>query len=298
MQFAPGYCGNCRQISEMTGLFKKLIAPIAVVAMAAYLFVALSFTSRNAAEQLCSGLHIVVRDSTEHPFVSAVELSHELGNLPERLSGMKLAQVNTDSIEDIFKGIDKIEKVKVVTLTDGYILVDVNPMEPVARVFPKTGKSYYINRSGKRIIASPRYHIDVPVIHGKFSDSDTSFSAIKILPLLDWLDAHPGWNSLVSAIKADSPTDIIIVPVIRGHVVNLGTPDAFDSKFARLKRFYEEVMPVKGWDMYDTVSVKWGGQAVATRRVKRLPAPPAIIEIEEEVDTNTMIGVNKPRPLS
>lgn len=278
----------------MKGMFKKLVMPLAVVAMSAYLVVALSFTSRNAAEQPCAGLHIVVRDSTKHPFVSAVELGRELGNLPERITGMRLADVNTDSIEQIFEQIDKIEKVRVVTLTDGYILVDVDPMEPVARVFPKSGRSYYINRSGKRIVASPRYHIDVPIIQGRFNDSDTSFTAMHILPLLDWLDEHPGWSSLVSAIKADSPSDIIIVPMIRGHVVNLGSPDAFDSKFARLKRFYEEVMPARGWDMYDTISLKWGGQAVATRRVKRLPAPPPVIEIEEEVDTNTMIGVDHP----
>lgn len=30
-------------------------------------------------------------------------------------------------------------------------------------------------------------------------------------------------------------------------------------------------MPVKGWNYYDTVSVKWNGRVVATRRTKRLP---------------------------
>ncbi len=279
----------------MPKMLKKLLAPLAVVAMAAYLCVALSFTARNAASQPCEGLYIVVRDSTEHPFVTASELEKELGTLPSRIAGVPLSRVNTDSIEDIFETIDKIESVRVITLTDGHILVDVDPMEPVARVFPTTGRSYYINRAGKRITASPRYHIDVPVIQGHFRDSDTSFSAISLLPLIDWLDRHPGWSSLVSAIKADSPSDIIIVPVIRGHVVNIGNLESLDSKFMRLKRFYEEVMPQKGWDMYDTISLKWGGQAVATRRIKRLKAPPAIVEIEEEVDTNTMIGVDSMR---
>lgn len=276
-------------------MLKKLLAPLAVIAMAAYLVVALSFTARNAADQPCAGLHIVVRDSTEHPFVTAAELMHELGTLPDKLPSMKLADVNTDSIEDIFEEIDKIESVRVVTLTDGHILVDVDPMEPVARVFPTGGRSYYINRAGKRIVASPRYHIDVPVILGRFNESDTTFRAKNLIPLLDYLDRNPGWGSLVSAIKADSPSDIILVPVIRGHVVNIGRLDNLDSKFARLKRFYEEVMPAKGWDMYDTISLKWGGQAVASRRIKRLPAPPAIEEIEEEVDTNTMIGVDSLR---
>lgn len=274
-------------------MFKKFLTPLAVMAMAAYLVVALSFTSRNAATQPCAGLHIVVRDSAAHPFVTADELARELGTLPSRLTTMRLADIDIDSIESVFEHIDKIEDVRVQTLTDGRILVDVDPMEPVARVFPASGHSFYINRAGKKIAASPRYHIDVPVIQGKFDD--TLLRAADILPLVDYLDEHPSWSALVSAIKADSPSDIIIVPVIRGHVVNLGRIDDLDSKFARLKRFYEDVMPVKGWNTYDTISLKWGGQAVATRRVKTLPPPPAVDEVEEEVDTNTMIGIDSLR---
>ena len=115
--------------------------------MAAYLVVALSFTSRNAATQPCAGLHIVVRDSAAHPFVTADELARELGTLPSRLTTMRLADIDIDSIESVFERIDKIEDVRVQTLTDGRILVDVDPMEPVARVFPASGHSFYINRA-------------------------------------------------------------------------------------------------------------------------------------------------------
>ena len=34
-------------------------------------------------------------------------------------------------------------------------------------------------------------------------------------------------------------------------------------------RFYREVLPVKGWNYYDTISVKWRGRVVATRREKK-----------------------------
>ena len=38
-----------------------------------------------------------------------------------------------------------------------------------------------------------------------------------------------------------------------------------ENKFARLKTMYKDVLPVKGWTYYDTISVKWRGQVVATR---------------------------------
>jgi hypothetical protein len=32
--------------------------------------------------------------------------------------------------------------------------------------------------------------------------------------------------------------------------------------------FYREVMPKRGWNTFDTISVKWNHQVVATRRTK------------------------------
>ncbi len=51
-------------------------------------------------------------------------------------------------------------------------------------------------------------------------------------------------------------------------------------------------MPVKGWDFYDTLSVKWGGQLVATRRVKRLHHAISAVDLDAEKelpDIGTML---------
>ncbi len=64
-----------------------------------------------------------------------------------------------------------------------------------------------------------------------------------MLPLLSYISNDSVWNSYISMIKVKSPTDIILVPVIREHVINIGAPEGFDDKFERLKRFYREVLP-------------------------------------------------------
>ena len=48
----------------------------------------------------------------------------------------------------------------------------------------------------------------------------------------------------------------------------MGNASDFENKFAKLKLFYREVMPKRGWNAIDTISVKWNHQIVATRRVK------------------------------
>ena len=266
---------------------KGILQGVLSVLLLAYLVVSLTAASSAHRGRPCTGMHIAIEDTARLKFVTAAELSRELGSLPRDARHMRLLDIDTDSIETLLNSIDKIESATAERLTDGSVFVTVHPLHPVARVFDSKG-SYYINRVGKRIGADARYHVDVPVIQGDFNDS--VFSPTELLPLIDYIAADSLWNSLVSMIKVDSPTDIILVPIVRGQVINFGKPDAFESKFARIRRMYAEVLPVKGWSMYDTISVKWSGQIVATRRHKKLPeARIADDTDEEETDLSTMI---------
>lgn len=273
---------------------RTVIEAVVAVALALYLVVTLTVAAGVSDDRLCTGMRIAVNDTASHKFVTAAELARELGKVPAEAKGMRMLDVNTDSIERLLNGIDKIEDASVVRLTDGSVMVTVNPLHPVARVFDSKG-SYYINRAGKRITADARYHLDVPVIQGDFVDS--VFSATAVLPLIEYISQDSVWNSLVSMIKVDSPSDIMLVPIVRGQVINFGKADDFESKFSRLKRMYTEVLPVKGWSYYDTLSVKWDGQIVATRRHKKLPEPRlADDEEEEEVDVDAMLAGDKVAP--
>lgn len=260
--------------------------------LAAYLVVALTVAANTPDTQPCRGFEITVEDSegTAQRFVSPSELARELDSLPEKAPGMALANINTQSIRKRLLDLDKIEDVEVVRMTDGTIRIKATPIIPVARVFDR-GESYYINRAGKRVGADARYHKDVPVIEGHFEYADTTFTPASLLPLLGYIAADSLWNSYISMIKVKSPTDIILVPVIREHVINFGPATDFDDKFARLKKFYSEVLPLQGWEKYDTLTLKWRGQLVATKR-RRAPAKVETVKYDDEevVDMGTMLA--------
>ncbi len=231
-----------------------------------YACFALPATARMAAADTYAGCIINVADSARTGFVSADEVSAEIGGLAGRITACRVGELSLDSIEAILRACDKIERVNVCRLANAKLRIDVEPMVPVARVFDE-GTSYYINAGGKRISADPRYHIDVPVVVGHFTDERP---ATRLLPLLEHIAADPRLDALVSTVRQERDGDIIIVPTIRGHVVNFGDTAAAADKFERLLTFYRRVMPVRGWETYDTVAVKWRRQVVATRRDKAL----------------------------
>ena len=274
-------------------IFKKIkkvwIYAVLTVAMLAYIVFILSVTIERDNSRLCSGVIVTVHDTANYKFVSPDELVRELGDLPQRARSIPRSSINLESIERMLNSFDKIEHAEVNLLTNGRIHIDVYPMHPVARVFPMDNSdSYYINRFGKRIVADARYYIDVPIVKGTFPE--VGMSVKSIIPLLEAIDADSMMRHLVTMVKVDTPVDIILVPRIKGHVINLGDTLDYADKFRRLKVMYSQVMKECGWDMYDTLSVKWPTQVVATRRNKVQEEQEEVIEIEnfEEVDAETM----------
>lgn len=261
-----------------------LFAALTLVVVS-YLMVMWKVAAHKADTRLCTGIMITVHDTAQYRFVTPEELALELGTLPSTATSTPLSRINIDSLEHALMKFDKIESVNVTVLTNGKIHIDVHPTRPVARIFEPSGNSYYISRDGKRIVADARYHIDVPVVSADFNA--LAMRPTSIIPLVDKISSDSLLNTLVSMIKIDSPTDIILIPMVRGHVINIGDTLNFDDKFRRLRAMYTKVMPVRGWEMYDTLSVKWGGQVVASRREKKLERPEIIVEKYNWEDTGS-----------
>ncbi len=265
-----------------------ILACILALLLVAYLCFALPVTATMASEDTFAGCRISVADSLNTRFVTQAEVSHECDDIMQWITTRRHKDVDLNMLESKLRASDRIEHVNVALLNNGTLAIDVVPMLPVARVFDESG-SYYINAEGKRISADPRYHVDVPVVVGRFCDR---YPPARLLPLLSHIAANPVLDALVSTVKQEADGNILIIPTIRGHVINFGDTSLVDNKFDRLRRFYRKVMPVRGWETYDTLAVKWRGQIVATRRDKTLPATSMPVENEDYNDiddTDTML---------
>jgi len=251
-----------------------------------YLVVALTMTARESDDAVCTGMTITVEDADGDDgakrFVSPGELARELDGLPAKAKGIALANINTQDIRLRLLDLDKIEDASVVRYTDGSIRIKVTPIVPVLRVFDGS-ESYYVNRAGKRVKASARYHKNVPLIQGHFNPSDSAFTPLSLMPLVNYIASDSIWNAYIGMIKVKSPTDIILIPNIREHVINLGSLDRLDDKMERLRTFYSKVLVKQGWEKYDTLSLKWNGQLVATKRHRRAPDVPVISGEDDEL---------------
>lgn len=248
-------------------LRQSILKWLLLVALLVYVGLAAAWAIDKSRLRPCAG--IVVNIDGTGPIAAGISketIKHELGALATNYARTPIGKINVDSIERYLSRFNNFEHVECYLDGSARLCLNITPMVPVARIFTDND-SYYINRAGKRIDARPEYYADVPVVYGKFT---RSIPASMSLPVVDRVASDSLLRSLVTMIVYRSPDNIMVVPRLRGHIVNLGDTSNLDTKFKNLLLAYRKILPVKGWDYYDTISVKFKGQVVCTRRDKRM----------------------------
>lgn len=241
----------------------KIARYILLIVLTALLVAGMLWARGKSRDMACRRLDVEVVNDDSTTFVSPEGVTRTLGQAGLSPVGRPMWQVNCDAMERMLGRSEYIESVQCYKDEAlGVVHVRVQQIVPVMRVFDGD-VSYYVNRTGKRMTATDAFRADVPVVEGHFG---RGFSPTRLLPMIEYVESDSTLRSLVSMYCVADSNDVFIVPSIRGHVVNMGSPDGFKQKFSKLLLFYRKVMPAKGWNTYDTISVKWSHQVVATRR--------------------------------
>lgn len=232
--------------------------------LAAALVTGILWAKDKSRGEKCTGIEVQVINADSTSFVTPQGVLNDLKGQGIKLVGKRMGDINASEIEEALRLSPYLENADIVKCQYGKILIRVSQLVPVFRVFDG-GSSYYVNRAGKHMSATNYYHSDVPVVQGHFT---RKFPPTHLLPLIDYVENDSLLHSLVTMYIVRDTNNIILVPSISGHVVNIGNVSGLENKFAKLKLFYREVMPQRGWNTFDTISVKWNHQVVATRRTK------------------------------
>lgn len=257
---------------------KTIIKWLILTSLFAYVTCMTIWAHGEAAKHTCTGITVKIASSGKADAVTINGVKEELAKFPKKIVGLPLNRINTRTIEQYLSAYSNFEDVECSFSTGGLLNVDIIPMIPELRVFDGE-TSYYINKVGKRIESKPNFFVDVPVVTGHFT---SSFMPRNLLSVSRFIQKDPILRHLVGMIEVIDADNIILVPRIHGHVINLGDTTNLPEKRQAIVTMYRKVMPYKGWDTYDTISVKFRGQIVATRRNKARNQHS--LPVEEDVD--------------
>ncbi|MEG2218029.1 MAG: hypothetical protein RRY02_00755 [Muribaculaceae bacterium] len=245
---------------------KILLKYSVLVLLIAYLAISITWAGVQAEKDVCKNVEVRILNADSTVFLTQKGILKELEGLHIKLKGKRISEINTEAVEQALDKFDYLEQAECVIEDNSKVVIEVKQLLPIMRVFDGE-KTYYLNKDGKQMRADARYHIDVPLVKGRFNNK---LKASSLIPMVQYISGNEALNMLVTMIEVRDANNVFIIPNIYGHVVNIGTPTDFESKFAKLMMMYKDVMPIKGWYTYDTISVKWDYQIVATKRQKAI----------------------------
>ena len=273
---------------EGKDMWKTIFKTVLCAVLLGYVALAFAFVHDDNAKRVCPGIDLRIEGNTLPDSVLRQGVNSQLARYGQKLKGRRLDSIDLKGLEDYLSRFSNFESVECSINPDSRLRITITPIKAEVRVFSDNGRSFYINRYGKRIDADAEFYIDVPVL---IAPEKYESSIPAALSLIRYAGADPELSPLIAAYKIDGPNDLLIIPRLQGHVINFGDSTRMDEKKAAILTAYRSVLPSKGWNVYDTISVKFRSQIVATRRNKAVANHGPVDDDGEDLEEATLPDV-------
>ena len=179
--------------------------------------------------------------------------------------------INFNDLEKKIKSNPHIKKVTLYKDLTGNLNVIVNQFQPIARIIHKNKSKKYFDIDGEIFPTSLGYSHRVLLI---FLTSKINFLnnnlnntefGVDLLNMVKYIESDKFLSKIVSEIEVDNFKNIIIRPQISKQKIIFGYPDDLVNKFRKIKIFYEDIAPAKGWNTYSSVNVKYRNQIICDK---------------------------------
>ena len=240
---------------------KALVKILLIAGLLVYLCFALFHFARVANEEKCSGLNIVIADSTRAGFITREEVVRLIDKAKVNPVNSAIDRVKTKEISDALLKNPFISEVICYKMADHRVAILLQQRLPLLRVQSVEGGDYYIDENGAAMRFT-EYPADLVVATGHI---DASYAKNDLCRMGRFLREHKFWDDQIEQIYVHKDGKMDLVPRIGAQLIHIGRPDSLDIKFRNLHVFYEKVMPQVGWDKYAKIDLRHINQVICTK---------------------------------
>ena len=248
------------------------------VLFVAVTFVVLGFAKSSHNKIPCEIPKIIIHQDTGFDFVNGEMVLEQLRNIGYDFQGDQLCEVELRNIEEKIIKIPGVKRVEAYVFISGELVIDIRQRRPIVRIINASGTSFYIDESGDPMPLSNYCFAKVPVITGIFEESANSnvfqfTEKHKKQSLLDemyavalCIDGNDFWRNQIVQIYVNQNKEFEMIPRVGDHRILFGNTDNIDDKFKKLEIFYKQGIKAERLNQYDTLSVKYKGQIVCSKK--------------------------------
>ena len=257
----------------MSKTVRHIINGVSGALLAACLIVAYMSGVSCRAPLKCTGLNVVIADSSVNRFVSKADVKKFLDKEYGEYIGMLLDSIDLAKVEKIIDGRSAVNKSEAYTTRDGMLNVKVTQRTPVVR-FQKSDGGFYADAEGFLFPLQSSYASRVQVIDGEIplkansgykgeiTDEKERAWLEKVIDLVNYMENSRTWKDKIVQITVCDGGELIMVPREGTERFHFGQPDEIQEKFRKMEKYYTAVVPAKGEKEYSVVNLEYDGQIV------------------------------------
>jgi cell division protein FtsQ len=254
-----------------------------IASFIAYMIVISGFISSKESLQKIGDLKITITDSTDNQFIRSADIRDILEQRYHHVFGQKSGKVNLEEIEKTLRSKQIINKAEAFITEPGVLRVEISQKIPFVRIFNRYGQGYYLDKQGNLIPLSHYYSPLVIVANGNIAEpfsisrtlniNDVKHDSLpsyqktiyNVFEVADFITRDEFWNAQIEQIYVNDKGEFELIPRVGSHVIELGTAENLDEKFANLKLIYFKGFNNIGWNQYEKISLKYKNQVVCTK---------------------------------
>ncbi len=246
----------------------RLKKTIAFLVLSLVLVAFIGFVEKQNLYKTYQGSDINIEGVSGVYFVDENEIKELLqAEFPELKAGMMLEEVRLEDIETRLAGHPFVKSVEAFMGQKGILSITVQQHQPIARVAKPMSADGYVTTEGKVIPTSDSYTSRVLILEGIHAEElmqkgEISKEMPELMDLIRFINGDEFWSAQITELEVNSRSDIKLYQQVGHQIIEFGDAHDVESKFERIKIFYKEIQPRKGWNAYNKVSVKFRDQIV------------------------------------
>jgi len=244
---------------------KIMLIVLSAVVLAVLVLVANVVRSRSQVK----GIEVMIRYGDTPQLVEQQAVKDTVLQRMPNLLQLSVKNVDCQRVAAIARRVPYLANVSASVSVGGKVVVRADQRRPIMRLY-YGNREFYMDSDGAIFPPSTTGYCDVLVAGGNFTEplrrDSLNAQTVALWKVASFLDGENEYGPLIDQIFIERDGDIMMVPKVGDHVIELGDAYDLDDKFSNLLAFYRKGMPRAGWDTYSRISLKFKGQVVCTKK--------------------------------
>lgn len=240
-----------------------------------------SFAARENKQLVCNGHYINIHSTGANYFINKHEVEYLIFSNFDTLQGQYIDQEKLHKLHKLVQSMDYTDHATVYRTMNGTIGIDIRLREPLFRVINRSNESFYIDLNGYMFPLSDEHTARVLLATGSIDrpftsaknintehpdyESSTTCELAAVYELAAYIHKHPFWKAFIDHIYVLPDGKLELIPKTGAHVIEFGYAEKIDYKFRKLKLFYLNGLPGKGWHVYNRINLEYKNQIVCSK---------------------------------